>query len=105
MEHELNKRLAVIRDYAWQLAGEQVNRAELYMRRNPDQHPEFQYALQEVAKAEQKISKLADDFVAEEFSDAYMSFASSLAMECYLRGVMDGARLYHAIIHHEIPAK
>lgn len=39
----------------------------------------------------------------DECGSAYMSYAGTLAMETYTRGVMDGARLYYAIVNRELP--
>ncbi len=102
-EHDVEKRMESIREAAWNMAGEQMNIAELYLRRHPDEHPDFHRALQKVLVTEEKMTEKVDSLFADECQSAYMSFAGTLAMETYLRGVMDGARMYHAIITHELP--
>ena len=44
------------------------------------------------------VGRFADDC-----RSAYMSSAGSIAMEVYMHGVMDGARLHYAIVHRELP--
>ena len=49
------------------------------------------------------MEKRLDCRFADYCRSAYMSYAGSIAMEVYMHGVMDGARLHYAIVHRELP--
>ena len=52
------------------------------------------------------IPKLGGDGMAlETYNGAYSAYAVALAGEMYLRGILDGACMYQAFIHHELPRK
>ena len=42
-ESDQEKRLAYIRDFAWQHAGEQMNIAEIYLRRHLGENDEYDF--------------------------------------------------------------
>lgn len=102
-ETDQEKRLAYIREFAWQHAGEQMNIAEIYMRRHPGENEEYDSALASLHEIETEIEKKLDYRFADDCRSAYMSYAGSIAMEVYMRGVMDGARLHYAIVSRELP--
>ena len=49
------------------------------------------------------MEKKLDCRFADDCRSVYMSYADSIAMEVYMRGVMDGARLHYAIVSRELP--
>ena len=49
------------------------------------------------------MEKKLDCRFADDCRSVYMSYAGSIAMEVYMRGVMDGARLHYAIVNRELP--
>ena len=102
-DHDLEKRLAYIRDFAWQHAGEQLNIAEIYLRRHSGENEAFDNAHSELMEIESSLDEKLEYGFAERCRSAYMSYAGTLAMETYLRGVMDGARLHYAIVSRELP--
>ena len=104
-ETDQEKRLAYIRDFAWQHAGEQMNIAVLYLRRHPRENDEYDSALAALSEIEAEMDKKLDCRFADDCKSAYMSYAGSIAMEVYMRGVMDGARLHYAIVSRELPYK
>lgn len=101
-EHDLEKRLAYIRDCAWQHAGEQMNIAEIYLRKHPGENEEYDSALASLHEIETEMENKLDCKFADDCRSAYMSYAGSIAMEVYMRGVMDGARLHYAIVSREL---
>ncbi len=103
--NRLGKRLAYIRDFAWQYAGEQMNIAEIYLRRHPGENEEYDSSLSSLHEIEAEMEKRLDCRFADDCRSAYMNYAGSIAMEVYMRGVMDGARLHYAIVSRELPYK
>lgn len=91
--------------YATDIAGWQLDAVEHEMKSQPDRYAEYARARERMASAEADlISKLGGDEMAlEEYNDANNACAAALAMEMYLRGVMDGGRVYHAFLTHELP--
>ena len=104
-ETDQEKRLAYIRDFAWQHAGEQMNIAEIYLQRHPGKNEEYDSSLTSLHEIETEMEKKLDCRFADDCRSAYMSYAGSIAMEVYMRGVMDGARLHYAIVSRELPYK
>ena len=47
------------------------------------------------------MGKKLDFQFAEDCRSVYMRYAGTIAMEVYMRGVMDGARLHYAIVSRE----
>ena len=101
-ETDQEKRLEYIRDFAWQHAGEQMNIAELYLRRHPGENEEYDSALALLHEIETGMEKKLDSRFADDCRSAYMNYAGAIAMEVYMRGVMDGARLHYAIVSREL---
>ena len=102
-ETDQEKRLAYIQESAWQHAGEQMNTAELYLRRHPGENEEYDSALAALSEIESEMDKKLECRFADDCKSAYMSYAGSIAMEVYMRGVMDGARLHYATVSRELP--
>ena len=104
-ETDQEKRLAYIRDFAWQHAGEQMNIAETYLRKHPGENDAFDIALASLHEIEAEMEKRLECRFSDDCRSAYMNYAGSIAMEVYMRGVMDGARLHYAIVNRELPYK
>ena len=103
IETDLEKRLAYIKESAWQHAGEQMNIAETYLRKHPGENDAFDSALAAHHEIEAKMGKKLDFQFAEDCRSVYMRYAGTIAMEVYMRGVMDGARLHYAVVSRELP--
>lgn len=101
-EADREKRLACVRDFAWQHAGEQMNLAELHLRKHPGENLDFDAAHAELQEFEKELVEKVEYDFADKYRSAYLSYAGTLAMETYMRGVMDGARLHYAIISREL---
>lgn len=92
--------------YATDVAGWQVDEAEHDMQKRPDDFPEYTHARERMAAAEEDlISKLGEPMALEEFSDANNAYAAALAIEMYLRGVVDGGRMYHVFTTKNLPLR
>lgn len=93
--------------YATDVAGWQMDATELDMREHPESYPEYTRARERMALAEADlISKLCGDRMAlEEYNDSNNAYAAALAIEMYLRGVMDGGRMYHGFTTREFPQR
>ena len=104
-ETDLEKRLAYIRESAWQHAGEQMNIAEMYLRRHPGENDEYDSSLASLHEIETEMEKNLDSQFADDCRSVYMRYAGLIVMDVYMRGVMDGARLYYAIVSRELPYK
>ena len=93
--------------YAIDIAGWQLDAVEQEMLREPDQYAEYAEAREHIAQeAAVLIPKLGGYWMAlETYNGAYSAYAVALASEMYLRGILDGACMYQAFIHHELPRK
>lgn len=105
IETDLEKRLAYIKESAWQHAGEQMNIAEMYLRKHPGENDAFDSALAALHEIEAEMEKKLNFRFADDCRSVYMRYAGTIAMEVYMRGVMDGARLHYAIVSRELPHK
>ena len=56
-ETDQEKRLAYIRDFAWQHAGEQMNIAEIYLQRHPGENEEYDSSLASLHEIETEMEK------------------------------------------------
>ena len=99
-ETDLEKQLAYIKKSAWQHASEQMNIAEMYLRKHPGENAAFDSA---PASLHGYMGKKLDFRFADDCRSVYMRYAGTIAMEVYMRGVMDGARLHYAIVSRELP--
>ena len=99
------KRLAYIKESAWQHAGEQMNIVELYLRRHPGENDEYDSALASLHEIKAEMEKKLDSQFADDCRSVYMRYAGLIVMDVYMRGVMDGARLHYAIVSRELPYK
>ncbi len=93
--------------YAIDIAGWQLDAIEQEMLRNPNRYTEYAEAREHIAEeAAVLIPKLGGDGMAlETYNGAYSAYAVALASEMYLRGILDGACMNQAFIHHELPRK
>ena len=80
-----------------------MNIAEIYLRQHPGENEDYDSALASLREVEAEMDKKLDCRFADDCRSAYMNYAGSIAMEVYMRGVMDGARLYYAIVSRELP--
>ena len=103
IETDLEKRLAYIKESAWQHAGEQMNIAETYLRKHPGENDAFDSALAALHEIETEMGKKLEFQFADNCRSVYMRYAETIAMEVYMRGVLDGARLHYAIVGRELP--
>ena len=99
-ETDLEKRLAYIKESAWQHAGEQMNIAEMYLRKHPGENTAFDSA---PASLHGYMGKKLDFRFADDCRSVYMRYAGTIAMEVYMRGVMDRARPHYAVVSRELP--
>ena len=104
-ETDQEKRLAYIQESAWQHASEQMKIAEMYLHRHPGENDEYDSALASLNEIETEMEKKLDYRFADDCQSAYMIYAGTIAMEVYMRGVMDGARLRYAIVSRELHYK
>ena len=95
IETDLEKRLAYIKESAWQHAGEQMNIAEMYLRKHPGENVVFDSALAGLHEIEAEMEKKLNLRFADDCRSVYMRYAGTIAMEVYMRGVMDDARLHY----------
>lgn len=93
--------------YATDVAGWQMDEAEHDMQEHPENYPEYTCARERMTLAEADlISKLGGDSMAlEEYHDSNNAYAAALAIEMYLRGVMDGGRMYHSFTTRAFPQR
>ena len=92
--------------YAIDIAGWQLDAVENEMQSHPKRYAEYADARARMAKeADALIQKLGDGMALETYNGAYSAYAAALAMEMYLRGILDGACMYQAFIHHDLPKK
>ena len=62
-------------------------------------------ALASLHEIETEMEKKLDSQFADDCRSVYMRYAGLIVMDVYMRGVMDGARLYYAIVSRELPYK
>ena len=93
--------------YATDIASWQLDAVEQEMLQNPDRYAEYAEARERIAEeAVVLIPQLGGDGMAlETYNGAYSAYAVALASEMYLRGILDGACMHQAFIHHELPRK
>ena len=99
-ETDLEKQLAYIKKSAWQHAGEQMSIAEMYLRKHPGENAAFDSA---PALLHGYMGKKLDFRFADDCRSVYMRYAGTIAMEVYMRGVMDRARPHYAVVSRELP--
>ena len=102
-ETDLEKRLAYIKESAWQHAGEQMNIAETYLQKHPGENVVFDSALAALHEIEAEMERKLDFQFADDCRSVYMRYAGTIAMEVYMRGVMDRARPHYAVVSRELP--
>ena len=96
--------LEAAREYAFELATEQLNRVELDLKAHPDAHPDYHRAISILDEVQSRVVPRSN-LLFDELSEAWMDYASALAIEMYLYGARDGGRIYHAFITGELPRK
>ena len=87
--------MKVLERYATDIAGQQLDRVEMELRKNPKKHPEYASAIDRLSAAEAQFDWEADERLTE-LSEAWQAHAAALAIEMYMRGVRDGGRIHHA---------
>ena len=93
--------------YADKIADWQITRFEREAQANPDAYPVFTQAAALLEEAERDlIQKLGgDEMATDDILHACHARGGALAIEMYKRGVLDGGRIYHAFLTHELPRK
>ena len=93
--------------YARDIAGWQLEKLERELRSHIQDYPEFARAVELMEDADADlIQKLSgDESVTEDIQSASNAYAATLAIEMYIRGVLDGGRLCHAFLTREFPRK
>jgi hypothetical protein len=91
-------------EYAMHIAGHELEWVEQAMAAHPENYPEYTKARERRELAEEElIQKLGDPMELEPYANASSAYAAAIGVGMYLRGVLDGARIYHAMVTGEIP--
>lgn len=93
--------------YVGDIVDWQLTRFEREAKANPDAYPEFTQAVALLKEAERDlIQKLGgDEMATDDILHACHARGGALAIEMYKRGVLDGGRIYHAFLTHDLPRK
>ena len=75
-----------------------MNIAEMYLRKHPGENAAFDSA---PASLHGYMGKKLDFRFADDCRSVYMRYAGTIAMEVYMRGVMDRARPHYAVVSRE----
>ena len=86
-ETDLEKRLAYIKESAWQHAGEQINIAEMYLRKHPGENDTFDSAPASLHEIKAEMEKKLNLRFADDCRSVYMRNTGTIAMEVYMRSV------------------
>lgn len=100
-------RAADLNAYAEELAVQVLDRLNVYMRMHPEEHPDFASGCARIDSAETSLKSILgkDASLVYELGDAHYTRSYALAVEIYRQGVLDGGRIYHAMISGELPVK
>ena len=79
-----------------------MNIAEMYLRKHPGENAAFDSA---PASLHGYMGKKLDFQFADDCRSVYMRYAGTIAMEVYMRGVMDRARPHYAVVSRELPLR
>ncbi len=93
--------------YATDVAGWQLEAAERDMQEHAECFPEHTRARERMAQTETDLTPQlgGDPMALEEYANANNAYAAALAIEMYLRGFLDGGRVYHAFVMRELPVE
>ncbi len=94
-------------EYAMDIANAQLDRLESYMKAHPESYPNYATGLARLAAVEAQANgkiKLTRKLM-DEIMDAHCEVCVAFALEMYLRGVLDGGRVYHAFVCRELPKR
>lgn len=103
MDNTPDARLALIREIMCPHAGQQLESTERYMRDHPEKYSAFHGAIADIESMRARLESNADVQLVDNLISAAFCFASELAMETYLRGLLDGGILHHALSTGELP--
>jgi hypothetical protein len=91
-------------EYAINIAGHELEMLEQAMVEQPDDYPEYTQARTHRGLAEEDlIQKLGDPMALEPYANASNAYAAAIGIAMFLRGVLDGGRIYHAMVMRELP--
>ncbi|MBQ8618076.1 MAG: hypothetical protein IJ418_11300 [Clostridia bacterium] len=98
------KRLA---QFAEDIAVKTMHELSVQMLGEPDKHPDYVSGWNRIIEVEHSIEQLlgADANLVYELGEAHFKRSYALAVEIYKRGVLDGGRIYHAMISGDLPLK
>lgn len=93
--------------YADGAASRTIERIALHMLENPDKYPVFNAASSKVIALNQSCRSVIGENAGliHALSHAHHERSHSLAVEMYKQGLIDGGRLYHAMVNSELPVK
>lgn len=93
--------------FAEDIAEKTMHELSVQMFSEPDKHPDYVSGCNRIIEVEHSIEQLlgADANLVYELGEAHFKRSYALAVEIYKRGVLDGGRIYHAMISGDLPLK
>ena len=100
-------RATELNTFAEDIAVQVMDRLHEYMTSHPDEHPAFASGCSRIDRAEEQLKQILGEDISHvyELIDAHYTRSYALAVEIYKQGVLDGGRIYHAMISRKLPVK
>ena len=99
-------RVEELYEIAMNLVGWRLEYVESFMLKHPEEYPDYTAGQADLDSTETNLVQLIGNAKpVDELMDAHCAVCAALAIEMYLRGVLDGGSLYHALTNSELPVR